>query len=320
MSMVVGIGVMGLITAGIMDTFSESIKIQQHVLTKQSVQTQHMAIIELLSRRATCERNFRAVVDVAALPRAIPSLLTSDVAATPVFNVGDTFDDGKFTIIAMQLANWRPRALAGVDQFKGVVDLIVSFQPRQGVAMSRVIPISTELNGFTAGAADPTQINSCVSIGNDTNQPWTLNGTGDIIYMNGNVGIDIVNPTQRLQVNGYVMASGFLHASDLRLKKDIHPAPGLAAIEKIRGVRFRWKKTNVLANGVIAQEVEGILPEAVHTAPDGEMSVNYSSLIAPLIESTHEMAARTRALERSLLERQKQIDEMRAQIKELENR
>jgi hypothetical protein len=49
--------------------------------------------------------------------------------------------------------------------------------------------------------------------------------------------------------------------------------------------------------GVIAQEVEAVFPELVHTGPDGFKRVNYVGLIAPLIEAVKELDERVRALE-----------------------
>ena len=86
--------------------------------------------------------------------------------------------------------------------------------------------------------------------------------------------------------------------SDVRLKSNIKTFEnGLDAVEKLRGVRYtRDDKENI---GVIAQEIEEILPEIVLTADDkmGTKSVDYSRLTAVLIEAVKDLSARVKELE-----------------------
>jgi hypothetical protein len=82
-------------------------------------------------------------------------------------------------------------------------------------------------------------------------------------------------------------AQGVLAGSDLRLKTDVSPlrqAP--EDILKLRAVRFRWRDAADAGEvmGLVAQEVEAVFPEVVSTGPDGMKGINYSALIAPLIE------------------------------------
>ena len=86
--------------------------------------------------------------------------------------------------------------------------------------------------------------------------------------------------------------------SDARLKDNIETLEdGLAKVEQLRGVTYtRDDKENI---GVIAQEVEKILPEIVKTADDemGTKSVDYSRITAVLIEAVKELSARVKELE-----------------------
>ena len=86
--------------------------------------------------------------------------------------------------------------------------------------------------------------------------------------------------------------------SDERLKDNIETLEdGLAKVEQLRGVTYtRDGKENI---GVIAQEVEKILPEIVLTADDemGTKSVDYSRITAVLIEAVKELSARVKELE-----------------------
>ena len=86
--------------------------------------------------------------------------------------------------------------------------------------------------------------------------------------------------------------------SDERLKDNIETLEdGLTKVEQLRGVTYtRDGKENI---GVIAQEVEKILPEIVLTADDemGTKSVDYSRITAVLIEAVKELSARVKELE-----------------------
>ena len=86
--------------------------------------------------------------------------------------------------------------------------------------------------------------------------------------------------------------------SDARLKDNIETLEdGLDKVEQLRGVTYtRDGKENI---GVIAQEIEKILPEIVLTADDemGTKSVDYSRITAVLIEAVKELSAKVKELE-----------------------
>ncbi len=93
-------------------------------------------------------------------------------------------------------------------------------------------------------------------------------------------------------------ASAYYHHSDERLKRNIKAIPNaLEMVSRLRGVTFDWKRDGKPGAGVIAQEVEAILPSAVSELKKGEKSVDYGQLIAPLIEAVKELKSRNEALE-----------------------
>jgi hypothetical protein len=100
-----------------------------------------------------------------------------------------------------------------------------------------------------------------------------------------------------------ITASGNVTAfSDVRLKDDIKTIEGgLEIVEKLRGVTYKRKDTekNKENIGVIAQEVEEILPQIVNTADDemGTKSVDYGKITSVLIEAVKELSARVKELE-----------------------
>ena len=89
--------------------------------------------------------------------------------------------------------------------------------------------------------------------------------------------------------NGNAGAANFYHVSDRRLKDNIKQSAGLDIMMKLKGVSFTWKKDGTKSDGVIAQEIEEVMPEAVTTDPQGFKIVNYDVMFAPIIESIKEL-------------------------------
>jgi hypothetical protein len=83
-------------------------------------------------------------------------------------------------------------------------------------------------------------------------------------------------------------------SSDIRFKNNITPITNaLDKLSKIGGYTFEWneishKETGKKDIGVVAQEVEEILPEIVQTRSNGYKAVDYQKLTALLIESVKE--------------------------------
>lgn len=164
--------------------------------------------------------------------------------------------------------------------------------------------------------------------GNFNNYAPTLNGWG----ANGTWGINITwnastvaglsvhswrnneaNKLVRTDGNGTIQGDAFYgtafnYSSDRNLKKDITPlSQSLENIQKLNWYTFVWKKDERKDIWVIAQEVEKVFPDLVHTdAETGMKSVEYGNLVAPMIEA--------------IKTQQKMIEEQDAHIESLEAR
>jgi hypothetical protein len=126
-------------------------------------------------------------------------------------------------------------------------------------------------------------------------------GSDDVfVDSNGLVGINTTTPTEKLDVIGTVKAIDFDTTSDQNLKTNIKIIEDpLEKIAQIRGVNFEWKENNKPSAGVIAQEVEKVLPELVTN--NGTKAVNYNGLIGLLVEAVKAQ--------------QKEIDILKSKIK-----
>jgi hypothetical protein len=97
---------------------------------------------------------------------------------------------------------------------------------------------------------------------------------------------------------GQLNATIFNSLSDKRVKKNIKIVDdALNTVNSMRGVKFNWKETDTPSIGLIAQEVEKLLPQLVHTSDNGEKSINYGGVVGVLIEAIKELTSRVKKLE-----------------------
>jgi hypothetical protein len=106
----------------------------------------------------------------------------------------------------------------------------------------------------------------------------------------------------KLQVTGSIYATGNIVAnSDLVLKKNLTLVDNpIDKLNQLNGYLYQWKEDNSYQYGVIAQEVEKILPHAVTTGTNGIKGVAYNQLIPLLIEVAKEQNKKIIALEAKL--------------------
>ncbi|WP_296622100.1 tail fiber domain-containing protein [Marivirga sp.] len=114
---------------------------------------------------------------------------------------------------------------------------------------------------------------------------------------------DSVNTTITLNGStGVINAVTVNQTSDKRYKKGITTLDNsLENTLKLRGASYYWKDQNKSQKrqiGVIAQEVEEVYPEFVHTNQEGYKSVNYAQMTAVLIEAIKELNAKVENLEK----------------------
>lgn len=130
-------------------------------------------------------------------------------------------------------------------------------------------------------------------------------GTNDALFQvllrnNGNLAQRF-----RISSNGNAWLQGTLtQNSDATLKTSIEPIVNATdLLQQLHGYRYQWKDENADADiqlGLLAQEVQKVLPELVKEGDNGKLGVNYSGLIPVLLVALKEQQVRIAELEKKL--------------------
>tara|TARA_R100000234_G_C4976891_1_gene168913 strand:- start:41 stop:1123 length:1083 start_codon:yes stop_codon:yes gene_type:complete len=89
-------------------------------------------------------------------------------------------------------------------------------------------------------------------------------------------------------------------SSDARLKNVLGEAKGLEIINKLNPINFEWKESKEIQDGLIAQEVMEIVPNAVTGSEEDMYQMDYSKLVTPLIKAIQELSAEVEELKTKL--------------------
>jgi len=180
-----------------------------------------------------------------------------------------------------------------------------------GIAISKLsqstisgISLGNNLNNLTAGSfityssgstyngSSGITISVAATTANTGNTVVARNSSGD--FTAGTVTVTNLTASQTVQ------AQDFNSISDLNLKTNIETVSNaLETTHSLHGVSFDWKESGKKSYGVIAQELEKVLPELVN---DGEIkSVNYNGIIGVLIEAIKELSNEVEELKKKSL-------------------
>ena len=120
----------------------------------------------------------------------------------------------------------------------------------------------------------------------------------------GSVGINIAEPSYALHVDGDIAYTGDLFdISDIRLKENIVPLKNaMDKLSAIKGIYFNNIGDPIRDRevGVIAQDVEKVLPEVVSENNKGDKSVAYAKLTPLLIEAFKELKSENDKLKKRI--------------------
>lgn len=119
-----------------------------------------------------------------------------------------------------------------------------------------------------------------------------------VISNTGNVGIGVApDTTNRLKVQGKILASDDITAfSDARYKTNVLPiANSLDRVCALNGVLYTDTNGN-RKTGLLAQDVQSVLPEAVSADSDGKLALAYGNLAGLLVEAVKELVVQINQL------------------------
>lgn len=137
---------------------------------------------------------------------------------------------------------------------------------------------------FTAAVKD--NVSAAFTIKESSNAYMTIDTTNTaerVLFSKDVYGAD--------GISFYTQGAGvFLATSDVALKKNIHTvANPLDMLEKMRGVTWDWRNSDKTSCGVVAQELQEVMPYAVQCGSDNLLRVNYQVLTGVFIEAIKEL-------------------------------
>lgn len=172
------------------------------------------------------------------------------------------------------------------------------------------VDIVFEQNGEIRGTAGVTLTlgDSNTTLRTGTNLSLNSN---DITNVSALSASGLISTTGNFIAEGNITAYG--SASDIRIKENIEVIPdSVEKVKSLRGVTFNYKKDGKKSTGLVAQELQKVLPEAVYetkdSAEDGEdiLAIRYGNVVGLLVEA--------------LKEQQTQIDNLATLVNELKEK
>ena len=133
----------------------------------------------------------------------------------------------------------------------------------------------------------------------------TIDSSGDVkIAESLGVGVNPSSTTWIIDASNDVVAYS---TSDIRFKENATPiSDALFKVQQLQGIEFDWIPDEKYHGyeghdvGVIAQEVQKVLPEVVTTRDSGYMAVKYEKMIPLLIEAIKEQQEQINELKEKL--------------------
>ena len=189
---------------------------------------------------------------------------------------------GSLTVTGSSII-YGPLVVGSGSAGSGENTLVVGVAPNGGVGEGGQILLSAVGGTYTSASM----------LDNYQNTFRVLNGTN---AGSNRMDLELSHITQNLRIFGDVIAYA---ASDKRLKNNIQPINNaLDTLTNIGGYTFDWDETLKDTHGhegkdigVIAQEIEKVLPEVVTTRESGYKAVKYEKIVPLLIEAIKELKA-----------------------------
>ena len=222
---------------------------------------------------------------------------TLDVAATG--GTGVQIDQGKYEWIYCDGTNVAKAELGTSNASELSSGTLADARLTANVTLNNASTISAGTLADARLTANVT-LNNASTISTGTLDMARLGTAGDPQFNSVGVGTAASATTGQIRATDDITA---FYSSDLSLKENIHNIKNpMDKVQQLNGVLFDWKQDWINTNGgedgyfvrktdvgVIAQDVEKVLPEVVGTRPNGVKAVKYDRLCALLIECVKDL-------------------------------
>lgn len=184
--------------------------------------------------------------------------------------------DGKSTAGALILTSGTSQTITG--------QVLSSYPVSSGSPDAQLATVGFVKNNTSAGAAILS-----------TSSTQTFSGS---IVMSSNLSVNGTLSGGTINCSTLTATSDITLSSDVRIKEDIRQiTDALDLVNQLRGVSYVRKDTKKPSIGVVAQEIEQVLPSVVYTDDAGMKSVAYANMVGVLIEAVKELTTRVKELE-----------------------
>ena len=175
---------------------------------------------------------------------------------------------------------------SGITITRGYATIV--YDTGSSVAVGNILNALTDRLSIAGGTLIGNLIVGASSAAGGT---FTVNNTGaaNALVVSGGSVSSVGNITASGNVTAY---------SDKRLKDDVRTIiDALSIVNQLRGVSYINKSTQEAGIGVIAQEVQEVLPAVVHSDAEGLLHVAYGNIVGLLINAIKELSIRVERLE-----------------------
>jgi len=208
------------------------------------------------------------------------------------------------------------------------------FEPNNNVVIGRragyagIGKNNVMIGAYAGYSSDPLTSNGNIFIGDHAGYSET--GSNKLYISNSSTPDPLIFgdfAEGKVQVNGDLYATGEITSiSDMSLKTNLSPiTSGLEIIEAINGYYYDWndkaqnlyKFSDKKQIGLMAQELEKVLPLIVAVSPKGYKSVNYSKLTPVLVEAIKEQNSLMQKLEERVQKLEESNESLKNELKKM---
>jgi len=217
------------------------------------------------------------------------------VSSTGIYG-SQVYDSGARVLTTATIGSY----ISGISSLSGTTNQISVSSSTGAVTLSltNVVSVNSLSATVISGGAVYDNGRRVLTSATFTGGVLSVQGTSTQILVNGSSlassGTVVLSFPSTIYVGSIVATntisgSDIIATSDERLKSNISTIENaLEIVTQLRGTRFNKKDSNKRHIGVIAQEVQSIVPEVVYETPDGYLGVSYGNIVGLLIEAIKE--------------------------------